>query len=109
MHEASCLSVYQDPVTEIRRLAEFLGVDPSVADTVAEKTKFSAMQEFKTQNDMPEIAQFFDNNKANANIFRKGKGCILDSMSMLPRAVTVTSYKPTGLKSLGKCFFQQRH
>ena len=63
----------QDPVKEIRRLAEFLGVDPSVADTVAEKTNFSVMKEFKIKTDIPEIAQLFDNNKANEHYFRKGK------------------------------------
>ena len=87
------MSVCQDPAKEIGRLAEFLGVDPCVADTVAEKTNFSAMQDFKCQNDIPQIAQFFDNNKANANIFRKGKCCIFDSMFIFPRALTVTSYK----------------
>ena len=60
-------------MTEIGRLAEFLGVDATIAETVAEKTKFSAMQDAKTKTDIPEIAQIFDNNKANANVFRKGR------------------------------------
>ena len=58
---------------EIRRLAEFLGVDPSVADTVAEKTNFSVMKKLKVKTDMPDIAQLFDDNKANANFYRKGE------------------------------------
>ena len=64
--------VWQEPAKEIRRLAEFLGVGMTVADTVAEKTSFSAMQKYKTQFDMDSIKRFFDGNKANENIFRKG-------------------------------------
>ena len=65
-------SVCQDPVKEIGRLAEFLGVDPSVADKVAEKTNFSVMKEFKIMTDSLEVRDFFDNNKVNANLFREG-------------------------------------
>ena len=65
--------VCQDTVKEIGRLAEFLGVDPSVADTVAEQTNFSVMKEIKTKQDLPHIAQCFDDGKANAHLFRKGQ------------------------------------
>ena len=58
---------------EIGRLAEFLGVDPSVADTVAEQTNFSAMKELKTKVDIPKITRFFQDDKVNANLFRKGE------------------------------------
>ena len=64
--------VSRDPVKEIGRLAEFLGMDPSVADKVAEKTNFSAMQDFKTKTEFGELAQIFDDRKPNANLFRKG-------------------------------------
>ena len=57
---------------EIGRLAEFLGVDPSVADTVAEKTNFSAMKELKIKGDIPRVTRLFQDGKANANLFRKG-------------------------------------
>ena len=58
---------------EIGRLAEFLGMDPSVADTVAEQTNFSVMKEIKTKQDLPQIAQYFNDGKANAHLFRKGE------------------------------------
>ena len=57
---------------EIGRLAEFMGVDPSVADTVAEKTNFSVMKEFKSKHDVQDVAQLFDDGKPNAIVFRKG-------------------------------------
>ena len=57
---------------EIGRLAEFLGVDPSVADTVAEKTNFSVMRDFKTKTEFGELAELFSDSKPNANYFRKG-------------------------------------
>ena len=57
---------------EIRRLAEFLEVDPNVANTVAERTNFSAMQNFKTKTDIPEVAELFTDKRANAHVFRKG-------------------------------------
>ena len=75
----SHVRVGQNPIKEIRRLAEFLEVDPNVADTVAEKTKFSAMQDFKSKTDIPEIAELFSDKRANAHVFRKGKnGCLND-------------------------------
>ena len=57
---------------EIGRLAEFLGVDPSVANRVAEKTKFSAMQKYKTQFGEDPVKDLFDGETANKHIFRKG-------------------------------------
>ena len=61
---------------EIGRLAEFLGVDPSVADAVAEKTNFSVMKEFKIKHDLPELRQFFSDQRPNANLFRTGEQTI---------------------------------
>ena len=58
-------------MSEIRRLAEYLGVSPSLADAVAEKTQFSNMKTAKSQVGTS-YRHLFKDNEFSQHVYRKG-------------------------------------
>ena len=58
-------------MSEIRRLARYLGVSPSLADTVAEKTHFSNMKTAKSQVGTS-FRHLFKDKEFSQHVYRKG-------------------------------------